>query len=700
MIGICISYVFCFTAITLKMHLSFITCNIHVLLLLRALKVMKAKWNVVMCELFNETILRNFGGIESNNFLNLLDNFQTDNDSFLNINLSSYYSTECMSNTLVYELQSESLFIVLCLNCQSLNSKFDRLQILLEELKQHNIIVSALCLQETWMDDDTDLSLFNLENYTCISQGRHCSMHGGLMTYFHKSFILIQNLILVSLTYSKYRQLSNGKNIVLSNVYRPPKENNNNATILQFMDEFQSVINDLNSSKSHIIACGDFNIDLLKLKERPVISDYFDMLIINNLYPNITFPTRLGHTSVTLIDNIFMNFPQYNIKLSGILVSDISDHLPCFSIFKFESGYKSQNNITYKRKITEKSLESLYNSICSYNILQHIDTNISGDPEHNYNIFLDIITSKLKQNLPLRKIKNNKYKDKKHSWITRGIICSIQYRDKLYKSLKNTNFDTPEYSTIKHNLKVYNNILRRLIRNAKATFFNSQFDKYKYDTKRTWDTIKDNLHSPSSKKPPDYYIINEQTVSNETDIAEEFNNYFAQIGQNMASKLNLSISNFKDYLNPVVNLNFSFVPVTESTVLNVISSLKASTSAGFDDISTNILKKIAPVIIQPLTVIINQSLISGIFPSKLKISKVIPILKKGDSRLVSNYRPISILPSFSKVFEKVVYLQHISQITIYSFQVSMVSDLSVLLNMPQLILQIKLFLRWIKVTPL
>ena len=357
---------------------------------------MNAKWNVVMCELFNESILRNFGGIESNNFLNLLDNFQIDSDSFLNINLSSYYSTECLSNTLGYELQSESLFIVLCLNCQSLNSKFDRIQILMEELKQHNIIVSALCLQETWMDDDTDLSLFNLENYTCISQGRHCSMHGGLMTYLHKKFHFntesysSKSDLFEIQTIKINRQLSNRKNIVLSNVYRPPKENNNNATILQFMDEFQSIINDLNSTKSHIIACGDFNIDLLKLKERPVISDYFDMLIVNNLYPNITLPTRLGHTSATLIDNIFMNFPQSNIKLSGILVSDISDHLPCFSVFKFESGYKSQNNITYKRKITEKLLESLYKSICSYNILQHIDTNISGDPEHNYNIFLDI----------------------------------------------------------------------------------------------------------------------------------------------------------------------------------------------------------------------------------------------------------------------------------------------------------------------
>ena len=99
-----------------------------------------------------------------------------------------------------------------------------------------------------------------------------------------------------------------------------------------------------------------------------------------------------------------------------------------------------------------------------------------------------------------------------------------------------------------------------------------------------------------------------------------------------------------------IDIYFSFA--TESTVLNIISSLKASTSASFDDISTNILQKVAPVIIRPLTVIINQSLISGIFPTKLKISKVIPFFKKGDSRLISNYRPISILPSFSKVFEK------------------------------------------------
>ena len=65
----------------------------------------------------------------------------------------------------------------------------------------------------------------------------------------------------------------------------------------------------------------------------------------------------------------------------------------------------------------------------------------------------------------------------------------------------------------------------------------------------------------------------------------------------------------------------------------------------------------SPIILTPLTTIINQSLSTGIFPDQLKIAKVIPLYKKDDQYILDNYRPISLLPSLSKVFEKTVFLQ-------------------------------------------
>ena len=88
-----------------------------------------------------------------------------------------------------------------------------------------------------------------------------------------------------------------------------------------------------------------------------------------------------------------------------------------------------------------------------------------------------------------------------------------------------------------------------------------------------------------------------------------------------------------------------------------MKSLKSKNSAGFDGISTNLLKNIMPGILKPITLILNQSLATGIFPDKLKIAKVIPLYKKGDCLIMDNYRPVSLLTSISKIFEKTVHNQ-------------------------------------------
>ena len=104
-----------------------------------------------------------------------------------------------------------------------------------------------------------------------------------------------------------------------------------------------------------------------------------------------------------------------------------------------------------------------------------------------------------------------------------------------------------------------------------------------------------------------------------------------------------------------------FEPITVDTISRIISGSKPKTSTGVDNISNKLLKFVKNVISEPLSMIINQMLKLGIFPDSLKISKVVPLYKKDDDSNLSNYRPVSLLPSISKIFEKVL----LEQLTTY-----------------------------------
>ena len=103
----------------------------------------------------------------------------------LNNKTSHYYSCDVAIDTL--RCLNDS-FCLLSLNCQSLNAKFDKPVLLIEHFKLHNFAFSAICLQETWLEGDADLSLFQIPGYTCISKGKYCSPHGGLIIYLQNHY--------------------------------------------------------------------------------------------------------------------------------------------------------------------------------------------------------------------------------------------------------------------------------------------------------------------------------------------------------------------------------------------------------------------------------------------------------------------------------------------------------------------------------
>ena len=114
---------------------------------------------------------------------------------------------------------------------------------------------------------------------------------------------------------------------------------------------------------------------------------------------------------------------------------------------------------------------------------------------------------------------------------------------------------------------------------------------------------------------------------------------------------------YSDYLHNQVESHVQLKPISEIDNRNIINNLKNKASYGHDEISNKLIKRARPALIKSLTLMVNQMLFTGIFPDSLKISKVKPLFKAGDPVLISNYRPISLLPSLSKIFEHVIFRQ-------------------------------------------
>ena len=151
------------------------------------------------------------------------------------------------------------------------------------------------------------------------------------------------------------------------------------------------------------------------------------------------------------------------------------------------------------------------------------------------------------------------------------------------------------------------------------------------------------------------FKVSENLISDKQEISEEFCKYFSKIGPKYAEKIpprHTTYDAFMKYQNP--NSIF-FSPTDTHEVTRIIGQMKNKNSIGNDNLSSTLLKKLQNAIAMPLSLLVNRSITEGVFPDYLKIAKVIPIFKSGEIDNIENYRPISVLPAISKIFEKVIY---------------------------------------------
>lgn len=603
----------------------------------------------------------------SNNFVDLMSTDMDDEDEGVPnlFEISPYYSTEDAIQILKSKLDTLKL---LSLNCQSIQAKFSQLQIYLKNFENSECPFSIICVQETWLSEEHDISLIQLNGYNFIHKTRTCSLHGGVGIYLKDTIdykVLPidsnQNIwdgIFVEISLDLNDTLQK-KKIIIGNIYRPPRECSENY--LTFNEDMQRILSSFSNTNAEIVLTGDFNIDLLKILEKEHVTNFMETFLSNGLLPKITLPTRLTHHSQTLIDNCFIKLSvNFSKTTAGILTQNISDHHPYFVVFDYLKPKKYKHRMTKVHLNTDEARAKFKHEI-SHSLTREKLTNLNpDDPNYNYDVFDNVIKAALDKHMPSKLVKFKKHKHRKSDWITQGIIHSIKFRDKMYQRFRATPVTDVLHNTLKVNLQTYNRILKQSIRRAKANYYKTRFDKYKDDMKGTWQTIKEIINRNTNlNNLPTTFIIGNEEQNNPHNIVNAFNEYFVKIGPDLASKIQVDDPrvSFLNYLKIPTNSTFQFEQVSEEAVLKIINELKPKTSCGKDGVSNKLLKYIKSEVTPALTLIINQSIKTGIFPDKLKIAKVLPVYKKNDPKNFENYRPISVLSSVSKVFERVLHDQ-------------------------------------------
>ena len=527
------------------------------------------------------SILDGIGGVDVNSLTTLLDTNLTQDENDANtfepklIKQSPYFDIDKL---VLHLKQMQNHFTIISLNCESLNAKFDELKIFLYNLDTHGCLPSAICLQETWLTNDSDLSLLQLNNYTLVSQGKICSARGGLAIYIkscysYKFLDVYQHSETYEGQFIEVKIKDSNKNLIIGNIYRPPRDINENY--YAFIDEFTLVLQKLLKRKNEVVIAGDFNIDLLRIHDKIAFGRFFDTITTLSFYPQITLPTRLSRHRGTIIDNFLMKLADNSISLSnsGIITSRISDHFPyfiCLDIIKIK--HDSVGKYVQVRDRQPDAINQFKRELLDAKLHDHINTDLHTDPNESYSYIHTEIATALDNHFPVKTVKYKKHKHKKSPWITQGLIRSIATRDRLYKNLKEIPHDNEEYELRSLNLNTYNKILKNNIRVAKKNYFKSCFNRYKNDIKKTWLTINDILNRLKKKNSfPDSFQINNETVTDTSLIANSFNTYFTNIGSNLASQIIPPRDySFKDYITHPSQHRFVFNLITEEMIINII----------------------------------------------------------------------------------------------------------------------------------
>ena len=387
---------------------------------------------------------------------------------------------------------------------------------------------------------------------------------------------------------------------------------------------------------------GDFNIDLReKCAKTKKLSNLFSNYGFSEL---INAPTRKDPVSgrESALDHIWTNSKEI---ISSGKVTGLSDHDGIFVNFSLEREKPKVEKITirnFKKFDPEKFNKELEEKLLNSNLNELIGKEL---PNEATTKLTETIRTTLDIHAPLIEILPNE-KKLFIPWYNDELRAKLKTKKELLKDSRTLGHDF-----LKDRLKKISNAINFLKKFLKQKYIIEELEKAGDDVKKLWKILNFLI---GKKEKPD--IIEPEALDQEK--VNKYNNFFATIGYNIQKDLDVD-------LNYHCNNNFDFEPFkfvneTEESIEKIIDNIKTDIATGIDNIPSKIIKQTKKLISPFITKIINLSFKKKEFPDILKNAIIKPIYKKEDKNDISNYRPISILPVISKIFERATLNQLIS----------------------------------------
>ena len=562
---------------------------------------------------------------------------------------------------------------ILSLNVRSLSKNISVINSDIADYQKYD----ALLFNETNLNIDklpnglSDLEIEGFHPPFIQAPKRASCRGGGLATYINKNVCDYDKIEIIDLN-SETTNLEGeililkineckgfGKSVLVGNLYRSPSCQPTN-----FITQFENILQKLERhANKTIVLAGDVNIDLIHYANDINCQNIIDITTNHGFMQLISRPTRVTDHSATLIDHIYTNKLNSIINTS-IITLDISDHLGTLVTISLNDEFDRATTMRNKKTESSNPDYRMFNEANDEIFRQCIADEdwsaILDEPNLNsetqYDRLAEIYTKHYDSAYPTKKnrVRRKKERANPKPWILPWLEEACDRKNRLYHQFVK---DPTLANKIKYNkLKKF---VEKHIKLAKNKYYNKYFEQYKDNSKKQWQMINSLLNrNTKSTTIRKVYDKNGNVCTNPHDITDNFNEYFANIATKLKTQINtrstVAPGSFETFLKQPSANSIYLKPVHADEIHQIVKNLKNKSTLD-TKISALKISNSDYEFTHTLARIITASFEQGVFPRSLKLARVVPIHKAGPKTDITNYRPISLLSSFSKIYEKLMH---------------------------------------------